>query len=152
LSTRSDDPLSAALAALGRRERSVAEMTAWLEQRGEPSHGVEATVARLIELGALDDGRFARRYAADKREIGGWGSERIRDALEARQIAPELIAAVLSESDEDEVDRAAELLACRSESLADDASRGRAFGFLTRRGYAPETAYEAIRIATRRAA
>ena len=36
--------------------------------------------------------------------------------------------------------------------LAEDADRARALGYLTRRGYEYEIAYEAIRLAARRAA
>jgi len=52
-------------------------------------------VSRLIEEGLLDDERFARRYAEDKRELAGWGPERIREALLARGVARDLVEAAL---------------------------------------------------------
>ena len=52
------------------------------------SEEIEAAVARLTEIGELDDERFARRYAEDKRELRGWGAERIREALASRGVAP----------------------------------------------------------------
>ena len=45
---------------------------------------IEAAIARLTEIGELDDERFACRYAEDKRELRGWGPERIREALGSR--------------------------------------------------------------------
>ena len=85
------DAFEAALAALRRKEQATAELVAWLQKRGYGSDEVEAVVVRLTEIGGLDDERFASRYAEDKRELGGWGAERIRAALLARGIAPELV-------------------------------------------------------------
>jgi regulatory protein len=142
-----------ALAALRRKERTSAELDAWLRQRGHGADEVEAAISDLIEAGELDDERFARHYAEDKRELRGWGAERIREALASRGLAPALIDAALgTESREAEVERASELLVRRGRPLAGDAERTRALGFLTRRGYDYEAAYEAVRMAARRAA
>jgi regulatory protein len=97
-------------------------------------------------VGELDDARFARRYAEDKRELSGWGAERIREALRRRGVEAELIErALASESTDDEVDRAAKLLAERSAAVHTDPGRARALAFLARRGYELEIAYEAVR-------
>ena len=102
--------------------------------------------ARLTEIGELDDERFARRYAEDKRELRGWGAERIREALASRGVAPALVEAALeADSHDAQVRRASDLLARRGRPLDADADRARALGFLTRRGYEYEVAYEAIR-------
>jgi regulatory protein len=150
---RRPDAFEAALAALRRRERSSAEVVAWLERRGYDAAQVEAAIARLTEAGELDDARFARRYAEDKRELRGWGTTRIHDALQARGIAPATLEAALEgESEATEVGRARDLLIRRSRPLSEQADRTRALGFLTRRGYDYEVAYEAIRLASRDAA
>jgi regulatory protein len=139
-------PLELALRALGRRERSSAELASWLTHRGVATEDVEATVAHLEELGELDDARFARRYAEDKRELAGWGAERIRGALLERSVPPEHIeAALAAEGTPRQVERAAALLIRRSESLESEAARARALGYLTRKGYSYEIAHEAIR-------
>jgi regulatory protein len=147
------DAFEAALAALGRRERTSTELTSWLGQRGYETAEVEATIKRLTDVGQLDDEQFARRYAEDKRELRGWGAERVRDALLARGI-PGAIAEGVAEGDprEAQVGRARDLLAGRGQSLAGDADRARALGYLARRGYEYEIAYEAIRLAARDAA
>src|SRR5215218_7593186 len=85
-----------ALEALARKERTSAELTAWLAERGFGADEVDAALARLIEAGAIDDERFARRFAEDKRELRGWGPERIRGALAERGLAPALIDAARS--------------------------------------------------------
>jgi len=103
-------------------------------------------VRRLVELGLLDDERFARRFAADKRDLRGWGPERIRGALAARELPLDLVEAALGdEGRSGQVERARALLERRGAGLADDAARSRALGFLTRRGYDYDVAYEAIR-------
>src|SRR5581483_2981529 len=103
---RGTEALDAALAALRRKERATAELADWLRQRGYGEAEVDAAIARLAEAGELDDERFARAYAEDKRALRGWGAERIRAGLAARGIAEPLIEAVLEgESEAEQVAR-----------------------------------------------
>jgi regulatory protein len=142
-----------ALEALSRKERTQAELFEWLAAQGFPVEEVTDALERLSELGELDDARFARRYAEDKRELRGWGPERIREALQARGLAgPEIDAALAGDNRDDQLQRATELLARRGDVLGDDAGRSRALAFLTRRGYDYELAYEAVRRSERRRA
>ena len=140
-----EEPLALALQALSRKERTVAEMGSWLHARGVGSDEVEAVVGHLAETGTLDDRRFAERYAEDKRELAGWGEERIRMALAQRGVADEYISEALGAGEVDETSRAVAALEARGASLSDALERNRAFGYLVRRGYNAEVAYEAIR-------
>jgi regulatory protein len=147
---RSHDALRTALSALRHKERTTAELAAWLRDRCFGEAEVDAAIASLIEAGELDDRRFARRYAQDKRELGGWGPARIREALAARRVPPALVEAALEEdSDRAQLDRASELLAKRFQELTAERDRARALSFLTRRGYDYEVAYDAVRRAAR---
>ncbi|HSJ18012.1 MAG TPA: regulatory protein RecX [Solirubrobacterales bacterium] len=142
----SDEALELALRALGRRERSSAELRSWLADREVADDEADAVVAHLEGIGQLDDARFARRYAEDKRELAGWGAERIREALLARGVAPEHIEpAVAADGPAEELERAAALLVRRAEPLESERERARALGYLTRRGYSYEIAHEALR-------
>jgi regulatory protein len=142
----SDESLSLALKALDQKERTVAEMGSWLRARGVVPEQADEVVERLVSDGVLDDSRYARRYAEDKRQLRRWGSERIRGALLDRGISPHDADEALSDADsEEEAERAAELLRERGETLADALERQRALGMLVRRGYSSEVAYEAIR-------
>ena len=144
--TGETESLSIALKALERKERTVAEMGSWLRARGVGSEEVEEVVDRLVSSGVLDDARYARRYAEDKRELRRWGSERIRAALLDRGIDPADAEAALADAgQEQEIERAVELLRDRDASLEDALERQRALGALVRRGYDSEVAYEAIR-------
>ena len=67
------DAFEAALGALDRKERTAHELAAWLKGRGFGLDEIEAALRRLFETEVLDDERFARRYAEDKRELSGWG-------------------------------------------------------------------------------
>jgi regulatory protein len=141
-----DEPLELALRALGRKERSTAELTRWLAERGVSEEDVTITVDRLVEVGELDDASFARRYAEDKRELAGWGAERIRESLIARGVESEDIEAAMAADEEpNQVVRAAALLARRASPVDSDRGRARALGYLTRKGYTYEVAHEAIR-------
>ena len=142
----SDEPLSLALKALDRKERTVAEMGSWLRARGVDAEEIDEVVDRLVSSGVLDDARYARRYAEDKRELKRWGSERIRAALRDRGVSEEDVTEALSAGGgEAELDQALQLLRERGETLSDALERQRALGALIRRGYDSETAYEAIR-------
>jgi regulatory protein len=146
----SDEPLSLALKALERKERTVAEMGSWLRARGVGPNEADGVVERLISTGVLDDASYARRYAEDKRQLKRWGSQRIRVALLDRGISPNDADEALSDAGGDqEVELAVELLRDRGAILEDALERQRALGALIRRGYESEVAYEAIRRARR---
>jgi len=142
---RLQEALGKALGALRRRERSSAELHRWLCERGSDEALAEAVIAELLELGELDDERFAHAYAADKRELSGWGTQRIEAALVERGIGAALAACAATEPREAELERAVRLVAARAEDLGDDRGRARALSHLTRRGYEYELAYEAVR-------
>jgi regulatory protein len=148
-----EDAFERAVGALGQRERTTAELVSWLGERGYAPAEVEAAVERLTAIGELDDERFARRYAEDKRELRGWGADRIREALAAKGLDRATIDVALGAvTADEELTRAIELLVRRGEPAVDESSRSRALGFLARRGYESELAYEAVRAFERRAA
>jgi regulatory protein len=140
-----------ALKALGYKERTESELRGWLAERGVEEAEIEEVLALLGEAGAIDDASFARRYAADKRLLAGWGPDRIARALEGRGVAREEIEAALDgEDEEDQLERATSLLVDRGMGCGSERERERALGLLVRRGYPLELAYEAVRAAERR--
>ena len=75
------DPVERARAlawrALNKRDRTVDEVGGMLlGKRVEPSMA-DQVVTELIELGYLDDARYAQRFAEDRRRLDAWGSDRI---------------------------------------------------------------------------
>jgi regulatory protein len=138
--------------AVGRRERTVSELRTCLERKRVEPAAIDTAVAELRESGRLDDARYARRFAEDKRDLEQWGSERIERELHRRGIAPELIEAALAGyGREAELGSALLVLEQRFPNPpGDDAGRDRAWRVLVRRGYAPELACEAVRAHERR--
>ncbi len=141
-----DDAYELALRALSYKERTESELRGWLAERGVEEAEVEEVIALLIEAGAIDDASFARRYADDKRQLAGWGPDRISTALEGRGVARDHIETALGGEDQEaQLERAVAVLADRGMHCASERERERALGLLVRRGYPLEQAYEAVR-------
>lgn len=132
---------------LGHRDRTVAEMRRHLERRDVAQGVVDAAVAELERLDMLDDARFARRFAEDRRRLDAWGSDRIERRLGELGVDQEIVAAALAQDlGHDELGTAVNLLRRRFRwPPAADRERERALGLLARRGYDLELAYDAVR-------
>ncbi len=143
--------LAVAYRYLNRRERTQAEMRAQLSRAGAEAQDVERAVATLVEQGYLDDRRFVRLFVEDKRELEGWGSDRIRQVLLTKGVERDVIDDALAEQDSgSEIERAVALLRRRFPSPAGDRrERERALGILLRKGYDSELALDAIAAHTR---
>lgn len=138
--------------ALGQRERTVAELRAYLERKRVEPAAIEHAVEELTEAGYLDDARYAHRFAEDKRTLERWGPERIERDLCRRGVAPELIEAAVAVQDRSAaLDAALAVLAERMpEPPPDPRARDRAWRLLVRKGYEAELAYDAVRAHGRR--
>jgi regulatory protein len=132
---------------LGHRDRTVAEVRRHLERRSVTPGAVDAAVAELTRLDLLDDARFARRFAEDRRRLDAWGSERIERRLGELGVDPPIVTAALAQDPgHDELGTAVNLLRRRFRwPPAEDRDRERALGLLARRGYDLELAYDAVR-------
>ena len=146
LTRERDRAIQLAHRAVGRRERTVAELRTCLERKRVEPGAIDYAVAELTATGLLDDARYAQAFADDKRYLDRWGSERIARELQRRGIAPDLIESVSSDRSRDaELESALVLLAQRAPTVSDDRERDRAWRLLIRRGYEIELAYEAVR-------
>ena len=147
-----DEILAKALGALGRKARTEAEMREWLQAREVDFEEEERVISFLKENLALGDRAFAIAFVNDRRQLAGWGRDRIRSVLLRRGVSRDLIdEALAGDGEESEVDRAVRVLVEKGANLEDDRGRQRALGLLARRGYEAEEAYAAIRIAGRAA-
>ncbi len=136
---------------LNRRERTVLEMRRYLEgKRVEPA-SIEEALASLLEQGYLDDERFARQFAEDKRLLEEWGADRIGRKLRTLGVAPEVVAGALAARDRDGEREAAEALVRRRFPLLGEEPRElqRAVGVLLRKGYDGELAWDVVRAQAR---
>jgi regulatory protein len=150
------DALTIAYAYLNRRERTVAEVRTRLEKAECEAPEIEAAIGELLEYGYLDDARYARLFAEDRRNLDGWGRQRITRSLTERGIDREDVAAALAgveaaDAGGSELDRAVELLRHRfPEAPQEPRERERAFSVLVRKGYESEVAADAVRAWSRR--
>lgn len=130
------------------RDRTVAELRTCLERKRVEPEAIDYAIEELSEAGCLDDARFARRFAEDKRTLERWGSERIENELRRRGVPPDLVDTVVSAQERgQELRTAVELLSERMPvPPVGDRERDRAWRLLVRKGYEPELAYEAVRV------
>jgi regulatory protein len=132
---------------LAHRDRTEAEVRRNFTKKRVDPVLVEEVVAALLEGGYLDDAAFARRFAEDRRNLDGWGAERIERRLSELGVERAQIRAALADGDgHDELQAACDLLARRFPG-APETPRDleRALGFLVRKGYELELARDALR-------
>ena len=134
-----------ALSLLDRRDYGSAELCAKLVEKGAEPGDAERAVARMVELGFVNDENYAamvaRHYAAK-----GYGVSRVREELRRHKLGRELWDAALAEMPEP--DEAADALLrgkMRGKGADRDALR-RASAALVRRGFT----WDAVKAATER--
>ena len=132
---------------LAKRDRTVREVERHLEAKGIDDETAAAAVTELLEQRYLDDDRYARLFAQDRRNLDGWGTERIERRLREFGVLADVIARALREDDDhDELTAAVAVLEQRlAAPPADERERTKALGLLVRRGYELDVAYDAVR-------
>ena len=133
--------------ALNRREHTVAELEAVLERKRVEPEMTAAVLAELQAGGWLDDAGYAQRFAEDRRNLDGWGSERIARRLRSLGVAAEHVAAAVGARESDDEMAAAVDLLRRRFPQPPETPRDvqRALGVLVRKGYDLDLAYDALR-------
>ncbi|HEU0235743.1 MAG TPA: regulatory protein RecX [Candidatus Limnocylindrales bacterium] len=97
-----DDPaavLDAAARFLEARSRSVAEVRRRLTGAGYRAELVDGAIARLLEIGILDDEVFARLWVESRDRAHPRGEAALRRELRLKGVEPAVIDAVLAERD-----------------------------------------------------
>ncbi len=93
--------MAAALAALTRRQRTSFEILAILKRRGYSREECAFVVARLEELGYVDDRAYAAAFAGTVARSKGWGPRRVRQELARRGVSALAIDEGLAKARED---------------------------------------------------
>ena len=107
---------------------------------GLPADDAQEILDRLCREGYVDDARYARAFARDKSALQGWGSLKIKLALQRKDIDAAAIAAALEEIDGEAAEaRLGQLLRAKWNALqteTDPARRkARFFRYALGRGY-----------------
>ena len=145
--------LAAALRFLEARPRSTAEVRRRLVTHGYRADLVEGCVARLLDLGVLDDEAFARGWVESRDRARPRGERALRSELARKGIERSLTHVVLEERGQErpdaDADAARRVLARHESMLArvtdPRARRQRAYALLARNGFDSESAIAAIR-------
>ncbi|MCU1598132.1 MAG: regulatory protein [Actinomycetota bacterium] len=137
--------------ALTRKGMSSAEMTVLLKSRDLDEHDVEVEVARLEEVGLLDDHDLANNLVRTLRDRKGLGRSAINAELRRRKIDSVAIEEALSDAypvdGDDELTRAREIAIKRApqlRSLDAETARRRLGAFLMRKGYSGSVVASAV--------
>lgn len=105
-------------------------------RRDYSAESAEAAVSRLEELGLVDDGRFARRYAADLVNLKHLSERGVRQKLFEKGVDRDLIDEVIGEIEFDDRAQIRDIIEKKyARSLGDEAGRRRAVNALTRLGF-----------------
>jgi regulatory protein len=150
-----DDPaivLEAAVRFLEPRQRSIGEVRRRLTRVGYRDELVEGAIARLLELGVLDDAAFAQSWIESRDRARPRGERALRMELTRKGIerhtTDEVIADREVEHPEADAAAATRLLERNAGALArvgdPRARRNRAYALLARNGFDSETAVAAI--------
>lgn len=131
---------------LARRDRSRAEMRAYLERFCTDAAIVAEVLDQLAARGWLSEARLAEQVIRLRRARGG--VQRIRHEMARRGIAREVIAASTAGLEQGDFAAAVALLRKRfREAPADRSERERRLRFLLNRGFGRTLAMKAVRAA-----
>jgi regulatory protein len=135
---------------LARRELSVEGVRARLEDRGYSPEDIAEALARLLESGALDDGRVARAYARSAATVKGRGRLRITQELLhmgiGKDVAAEALGEVFGDLDERKmIDDAIRKKLGGRPAPKDQGEHVRLYQFLMRQGFSPAGVAAALR-------
>ena len=143
-----EEAMEAAGRLLSSRARTVTEMRDRLSANGFEDNTVVVAIARLEELGLLDDARLAADWVAERSSRKSLAPAALRRELELRGVAPEVIDGALEPIVGDEENRAKDLaarLVARYSHLNTARQAARLQGALARRGYSEEAILGAVR-------
>ncbi|MCC6264477.1 MAG: regulatory protein RecX [Bryobacterales bacterium] len=147
------DLLQRALKLLATRDYAELELRHRLSPHAASEDEIGVVLARLRELGFLDESRFAGRMAADAVSRRLVGKRRITGELEARELDPATIALAVGAAYEG-LDEAAMALAhlekrlsslISDDKLEDPRALRRAYGKLRRAGFGHAASVAALR-------
>ena len=105
-------------------------------RRDYSDESCEAAVERLEELGLVDDGRYARRYAADLIHLKHLSERGVRQKLYEKGVDRDLIDEVVEEFDFDEKEQIRTIIEKKyARSLHDEKGQRRCANALARLGF-----------------
>jgi regulatory protein len=86
----SEELFEYAVKCLGARACSTGDLKSKLWRRAANPPDIDAVIARLNDIGYLNDQRFAEDYASARVENDGFGRMRVLNDLRTRRVSPEM--------------------------------------------------------------
>jgi regulatory protein len=135
---------------VSQRERTAKQVREKLAAKDCEPGEIAAAIEELGRHGFLDDRRYAKMFAEDKRRLQGWGARRIRLELGRAGVSRELLNELFADDEAEldapsELDAALDLLRRKRPDLSDAKVKARMAGMLARRGIASGTVFGALR-------
>ncbi len=140
----------AALSLLSYRARSATELKRRLKRKGFEDETAESTVARMGEMGMVDDAAFAESFVRDRVRLRPHGRRRLAQELRAKGVdddtARAAIDGVMEREDASEADLARAAAARWRPRPGEEPGRARRRlqAFLARRGFAGEVVRDVV--------
>lgn len=140
----------ACLRLLAVRARSRAELARRLAEKGYTEEITDLALARLAEVGLIDDAAFAEQWVQSRHTFSGKGRQALAQELRRKGVArSDAEPALEAISSDDETARATELvrrkLRTMPRDLDADKTLRRLVGMLARRGYSSATAFTVVK-------
>lgn len=136
---------------VSRREHTVKQVRDKLAAKECEPAAIDEAIAELKRYDFIDDRRYAKLFAEDKRRLQQWGARRIRMKLGQDGISRDLLDELFADEEEgldapSELEAALELLHRKQPDLTDVKVKSRMAGMLARRGIAGSTVWRALRM------
>lgn len=128
----------AALNLIAYRPRASGELARKLREKGYRTEAAQASIARMQELGYLNDADFADRWIENRQEHRPRSRRMLQQELREKGIDTETIAEAMEDAEIDELGDALALArkkAAGMTALDAETRQRRISGFLSRRGY-----------------
>jgi regulatory protein len=129
--------------------RTAAQLGTAMARRGIEPEVAEAVLARLGDVGLIDDAAFAAAWVSSRHTGRGLARKALAHELRTRGVADPLVAAAVAELDPDQEASTARTLAARrlagSRGLDPAVRFRRTAALLARKGYSSALAYRVIR-------
>jgi regulatory protein len=97
-----DKAYSRCLDLLSRRARSEWELRDYLKRKEYDAKTAQAAIDKLQKRGYVDDKKFGEAWVSNRRLLKSTSQRRLRQELQQKHIAPEVIDEVLAEDETDE--------------------------------------------------
>jgi regulatory protein len=133
--------LNLALRFLSFRSRSIKEVRDFLSKKGLPEKEIENLINYLVELGFLDDKKFAKTWIEERQKYKNKSRLALKLELQKKGVKPEIIEELLNESSND-YETAKEFIKKKRERFANldwNSFVKRVAGGLRQKGFSWET-------------